>query len=377
MSTTLVTARRLSPAPASAGAGAACCGPDTAATLSQVSVKEPVNCTPAPTTRRARTRPLVAAGAFRPHLPAPQKCNLLGYTLGDAPERRFAVCNVLRYKTAAAVAALLALTLAGFASVSPAPNLTAPAPIPHPNAPIPNQPDAPASAVIPAGSYVPLQRSVKDLARVPVAAFRLDVTPVTNAQFLAFVRAHPKWQRSRVSPLFADASYLETWAGDLELGPRAPADAPVVRVSWFAARAYAAWVGKRLPTTAEWELAASAGYTRADGKNDEQLNRDLYAWLARPVPAVLPNVSTARANFHGVRGLHGLVWEWVSDFNTALVTGESRADSGLERDLFCGAGSVGAKDTTDYAAFMRGALRASLKANNTTSSLGFRCAQDL
>jgi len=75
--------------------------------------------------------------------------------------------------------------------------------------------------VIPAGSYVPLQRSVKDLAAVPVAAFRLDVTPVTNAQFLAFVRANPKWQRSRVSPLFADASYLELWAGDLEPGPRA------------------------------------------------------------------------------------------------------------------------------------------------------------
>ncbi|MBI2514156.1 MAG: formylglycine-generating enzyme family protein [Opitutae bacterium] len=249
--------------------------------------------------------------------------------------------------------------------------------IQNPNSKIQNSTDAPASVLIPAGTYIPLQRSVKDLAAVPVAAFRLDVAPVTNAQFLAFVRANPKWQRSHVSPLFADSSYLETWAGDLELGPRAPADAPVVRVSWFAARAYAAWVGQRLPTTAEWELAAAAGYTRADGKNDEQLNRDLYAWLARPVPAVLPGVATARANFHGVRGLHGLVWEWVSDFNTALVTGESRADSGLERDLFCGAGSVGAKDTTDYAAFMRQALRSSLRANNTTSSLGFRCARDL
>jgi formylglycine-generating enzyme required for sulfatase activity len=242
-------------------------------------------------------------------------------------------------------------------------------------APVENPTAAPTSVVIPAGTYVPLQRSVKDLAAVPVAAFRLDVAPVTNAQFLAFVRANSKWQRSRVSPLFADASYLEHWSSDLELGPRAPADAPVARVSWFAARAYAAWAGKRLPTTAEWELAASAGYTRADGKNDEQLNRDLYAWLARPVPAVLPDVASARANFHGVRGLHGLVWEWVSDFNTALVTGESRADSGLERDLFCG--SAGAKDTTDYAAFMRQALRSSLRANNTTSSLGFRCAQAL
>ena len=71
------------------------------------------------------------------------------------------------------------------------------------------------------------------------------------------------------------------------------------------------------------------------------------------------------------------MWEWVDDFNSALVTGESRGDSGLERDLFCGAGSVGAKDTTDFAAFMRLALRSSLKANNTTTSLGFRCARDV
>ncbi len=230
---------------------------------------------------------------------------------------------------------------------------------------------------IPAGVYTPLLRTTKDAAAVPVAAFRLDEKPVTNAEFLAFVTANPKWRRSQVSPLFADSSYLEHWAGDLEPGPKAPPGAPVVRVSWFAARAYARWTGRRLPTTAEWELAAAAGYTQRDGRTDEPLQRDLYAWLARPVPAVLADATTVRANYLGVRGLHGLVWEWVDDFNTALVTGESRGDTGLERDLFCGAGTVGAKDPTDYAAFMRQALRSSLKANNTTTSLGFRCAKDL
>lgn len=231
--------------------------------------------------------------------------------------------------------------------------------------------------LIPAGVYVPLQRSTRDPAQVPVPAFLLDERPVTNAEFLAFVTANPKWRRAAVSRLLADASYLEHWAGDLAPGPRAPADAPVVRVSWFAARAYARWVGKRLPTTAEWELAATAGYATPVGKNEPEFNRDLYAWLARPVPDVLPSAATAKATLHGVRGLHGLVWEWVDDFNTAMVTGESRADSGLERDLFCGAGAVGASDTSDYAAFMRFALRSSLQARNTTTSLGFRCAQSL
>jgi sulfatase modifying factor 1 len=234
----------------------------------------------------------------------------------------------------------------------------------------------PEMVFIPAGTYTPLLRTTKDAAAVAVPGFFLSESPVTNADYLAFVTANPKWRRSRVAGMFADASYLEHWAGDLEPGARAPADAPVVRVSWFAARAYARWTGKRLPTTAEWELAASAGYTRPDGRNDEELKRDLYAWLARPVAAVLPAAGAARPDFNGVRGLHGLVWEWVDDFNTAMVTGESRADGGLDRDLFCGAGSATAKDPSDYAAFMRAALRASLKANNTTSALGFRCAGD-
>lgn len=234
-----------------------------------------------------------------------------------------------------------------------------------------------ASVVIPAGTYAPLQRSTRDPERVVVAAFRLDVRPVTNGDYLAFVTAQPQWRRSRAPRLFADERYLAHWAGDLELGPRAPAGAPVVHVSWFAARAYARWAGRRLPTTAEWELAASAGYTTPDGRADTALAGDIYRWLARPTPDVLPDADSARTDFHGVRGLHGLVWEWVADFNTAMVTGESRADTGLDRDLFCGAGAAGSRDTGDYAAYMRAALRSSLQARNLTSSLGFRCAQDL
>lgn len=230
---------------------------------------------------------------------------------------------------------------------------------------------------IPGGTWTPLYRSTRDPAVITVSRFLLDERPVTNGEFLAFVTAHPQWRRSQVSPLFADASYLEHWAGDLEPGLRAPLDAPVVRVSWFAARAYARAHGKRLPTTAEWELAASAGYTRPDGRNDEELKRDLNAWIARPVPAVFPTTASARADYHGVRGLHGLVWEWVEDFNAAMITGESRADTGLERDLFCGAGAAASKDPSDYAGFMRQALRSSLKANHTTSALGFRCARNL
>ncbi len=78
-----------------------------------------------------------------------------------------------------------------------------------------------------------------------------------------------------------------------------------------------------------------------------------------------------------MRDLHGLVWEWTSDFNSALVTGDARGDTGLERQLFCGAGSLGASDRANYAAFMRFGFRSSLRAGYTVHNLGFRCAKDM
>jgi len=231
--------------------------------------------------------------------------------------------------------------------------------------------------LIPAGSYAPLLRSTDEPERVPVAAFQLDVRPATNGEFLAFVRANPKWRRSHVSPLFADTGYLGDWAGELELGARAPADSPVVRVSWFAARAFAQWAGKRLPTTAEWERAAAAGYTTADGAGEAGFSAGVLATFARSAPEILPAAGSGRANFFGARDLLGAVWEWVDDFNTAMVTGESRGDTGLERTLFCGAGAAGARDLTNYPAFMRAGLRSSLRANYAVPNLGFRCAKSL
>jgi formylglycine-generating enzyme required for sulfatase activity len=230
---------------------------------------------------------------------------------------------------------------------------------------------------IPSGTYAPLIRGTDEPASVPVAAFLLDARPVTNAEFLAFVRAHPRWQRSRVSPLFADTGYLGDWRGDLELGPRAPAEAPVVRVSWFAARAFAAAQGKRLPTTAEWERAAAAGFTTAEGVTEPGFSATVLAWYTRPSPETLPVAGGGRANFFGARDLHGLVWEWVDDFNTAMVTGESRGDTGLERTLFCGAGAAGARDLTNYPAFIRVGFRSSLRANYAVPNLGFRCARSI
>jgi sulfatase modifying factor 1 len=231
--------------------------------------------------------------------------------------------------------------------------------------------------VVPAGEYAPVLRTKDEPEKVPVAAFWLQVRPVTNGEYLEFVRANPRWRRSQVSPLFADAGYLGEWAGDLELGNAAPGGSPVLRVSWFAARAYARWKGLRLPTTAEWERAAAAGYRGPDGENEPGFRDTVIKWFTVPTPQPLPAAGQGRPNFFGVRDLHTLVWEWVDDFNTALTTGESRADTGLERDLYCGAGSVGARDTANYPAFMRAGYRSSLRASYTVPNLGFRCAATL
>lgn len=231
--------------------------------------------------------------------------------------------------------------------------------------------------LVPAGRYAPLFRGEKDPKEIPLPWFWLDALPVTNGDYLEFVRANPQWRRSRVKRLFADVDYLKRWAGDLDPGTNAPPNVPVTHVSWFAAKAYCAWNGKRLPTTAEWEYAAAASPMRADGENDPEFVRQIRKWYSTPAPELLPGVGRARANCFGVHDLHGLVWEWVADFNTAMVTGDARGDTGLDRQLFCGSGSEGASDRGNFPAFMRYGFRSSLKAAYTVHNLGFRGARSL
>ncbi len=229
-------------------------------------------------------------------------------------------------------------------------------------------------AEIPGGVFKPLFRSLTDAPEVKVAPFLLDKYPVTNEQFLEFVKVNPRWRRSEVKRLFADESYLKGWAGDLELGTNASPRAPVTFVSWFAAKSYAQWKGKRLPTVAEWEFAAGASRTQLNGEKDPEFRKEMAEWYSTLSAARLPSVGSRSPNFWGVHDLHGLVWEWVSDFSTAMVTGDARGDTGLDRQLFCGSASVGARDPSNYFAFMRYGFRSSLKAEYCVHNLGFRCA---
>ncbi|HEX2778867.1 MAG TPA: formylglycine-generating enzyme family protein [Gemmatimonadaceae bacterium] len=236
---------------------------------------------------------------------------------------------------------------------------------------------AAAMAAIPAGSYRPLYgRAGGD--RVSVAAFRLDRTPVTRGEYLDFVRANPAWRRDAVRPVFTEPGYLASWTGALDAGDTEALRRPVTEVSWFAARAYCGWRGKRLPTVDEWEYVAAASAERRDASTDPAFVRQLLARYAGRAGTAPGAVGQGAPNVYGVRDLHDLVWEWTADFNSVIVADDSRSTgSGVaERDhgLFCASAAIGAADPTNYAAFLRYAVRAGLTGRATMRTLGFRCA---
>jgi formylglycine-generating enzyme len=227
---------------------------------------------------------------------------------------------------------------------------------------------------LPGGRFASVLPADATGADVDVAPFALRSEPVTNAEFLAFVQSHPQWQRGRVASVLAEPRYLMHWQSAQKLGSDVLPDQPVTQVSWFAAQAFCESEDARLPLWNEWEFAAAADATRADARNDPLWREQILAWYAQPAGRALATVG-GPANFYGVRDLHGLVWEWVDDFNALLVASDSRDQNDPDRLKFCGAGALNLRDRDNYAVLMRVAMLSSLKAADTTNSTGFRCAR--
>lgn len=223
------------------------------------------------------------------------------------------------------------------------------------------------------GDYVPLYGV--DSNKVTIKNFYLDQYPVTNEQFKQFLLKQPKWRPSSTSALFADKNYLSRWNSDTSYPNTLLSNAPVTEVSWFAAKAYCACQGKRLPTVDEWEFAAMADKTRKDAREDSLYNQKILSGYEEPKTYTKP-IGRSEPNYWGIYDLHGLVWEWTFDFNSVLISGESRKDVDTDRNLFCAGGAVNATDLMNYAAFMRYAMRGSLKARYCVRTQGFRCASN-
>ena len=235
---------------------------------------------------------------------------------------------------------------------------------------------APAYVPIPATDFVSVIETEADAKPVPLAAYALRVEPVTNAEFLAFVTAHPQWRRDQVPSVFADARYLMHWQAADALGEQALPAQPVTQVSWFAAQAYCESEQARLPSWIEWERAAAASASVADARGDAAWRKQLLDWYAKPSNAPLAAIGGA-PNLYCMRDLHGLVWEWVEDQASMMVTSDSRDQNDPDRLKFCGSAALSLRDRDNYALLMRIALLSSLQAADTTANLGFRCARSI
>ena len=222
------------------------------------------------------------------------------------------------------------------------------------------------------GTFIPLYGS--DSTGVFVNDFLLDVYPVTNQQYLDFVKKNQKWKKSKVLRLFADQNYLSKWENDTTLGDNVLPQSAATTISWYAAKDYCACQGKRLPTMDEWEYAAMASETNPNAQRDSVFNRKIIEGYEIP-KTYKKVIGSTFTNYWGIYDMHGLVWEWTIDFNSVLISGESRQDVDTERNLFCGSAAINASNLMDYAAFMRYAFRGSIKANYGIQTLGFRCSK--
>lgn len=225
---------------------------------------------------------------------------------------------------------------------------------------------------VPGGSYKPFFSPTKKKTEVKVDPFWIDQHAVTKAEFLVFLKKHPKWRKSQAKQVFADSYYLSSWKVDFLLPARQSQRSPITEISWFAAQAYCQSFGKSLPTVDQWEFAS---YDQ--GRGTQEAQKKILEWYSHPNSERLPKVGSMGKNHLGIQDLHGLIWEWTLDFNNAMVSEESRESGSTDGNLFCGSGSLGALDPSDYASFMRYSFRSSLKANYTTGNLGFRCAKEI
>jgi formylglycine-generating enzyme len=226
-----------------------------------------------------------------------------------------------------------------------------------------NQANAAPEVMVPRALYRPFFREKDEPDRI-LGPIWIDREPVTNQQYREFVKRNPEWRKSQVPKIFSAPTYLQSWRSDLEF-PKGSSNHPVTEITWFAARKFCEEQGKRLPTVEEWEFSA-------DGQNPKSIELIL-SWYG--TSNKLSNVRSAPFNSLGVRGMHGLIWEWVEDFNSVIMAGDSRDSNDTSANLFCGAGALKAKDPAQYATFMRFAYRSSLKANYTGNVLGFRCVR--
>jgi len=133
---------------------------------------------------------------------------------------------------------------------------------------------------------------------VTVVDFYLDTTEVTNEDYSRFVRQthHP------APPHWIDGTY-----------PKGEATLPVYNVSWFDAKTYAEWAGKRLPSEAEWEYAARGTDGRIYPWGNEWIDELSNSGEDKRGKPVAVGQFRRGASPFGILDMAGNVSEWVAD----------------------------------------------------------------
>jgi formylglycine-generating enzyme required for sulfatase activity len=141
---------------------------------------------------------------------------------------------------------------------------------------------------------------------VELSAFAVSRVPVTNEMFALL-----------------DRSRAAVGASEQRV--------PAVNVTWFDAVVFAAWVGCRLPSEAEWEYSCGAG-SEADWCCGTAENLPDYAWYSENSGDRAHPVGTRVPNALGLFDLHGNVWEWCQDDYSAGYYARAPARNPVNED---------------------------------------------
>jgi len=234
----------------------------------------------------------------------------------------------------------------------------------------------PGMVMIPSGSFKMGSNSStffeNTVREVNLSEFWIDKCEVTNYQFLQVVAKHPFLRKSTFPRKYHDGNYLLNWDDDLipEIGSELK---PVVYVSWYAARHYCNFLGKRLLSEAEWEMATRAGIDNAFSIDGGVEFLTDYAWFSENSDGIVHTTGQKFSNPNGIFDLHGNVWEWVYDwfgkYSKVDNTNPQGPSIGKYRILRGGS-------WRDPAEYLRSSMRRDTIPISTFDNVGFRCASE-